>query len=318
MQVTQRTSSWIMLHIWIRHELHIHDFKDTMQVTQRTNAWVWVQMDMNTSRTPYTPLERHNASHATDECMSVCVNGIYTYEYVTNSIHTILKTQCKSRNGQMHACMCKWISIYISIYSHLSHIRSRLVELMFPPKICLGVHKISALISSDAHPNHADIDTDLDVQSSRHMRTAILYMQRAAFSRKWCLSPKRYSLCISLCMGVVTNAWVYPCDINLQIHPHTHTQRYTQIALNAWVYQCEFHLQIHLVRKKPLPPGEFLWWVVSKSRNQKKRFPPEEEPPKLINFGGCFSGEFLSPRVFVLKKIKKKPPPGGGGSFSST
>ena len=48
-----------------------------------------------------------------DECMSVCANG---YECVTNSIYTTLKTQCKSRNGQMHECMCKWISIHTYEY----------------------------------------------------------------------------------------------------------------------------------------------------------------------------------------------------------
>jgi len=33
--------------------------------------------------------------------------------------------------------------------------------------------------------------------------------------------------------------------------------------------------------------------VVSKPKSQKKRTPPEEQPPKLINFGGCSSGGVL-------------------------
>jgi len=55
--------------------------------------------------------------------------------------------------------------------------------------------------------------------------------------------------------------------------------------------------------------------VVSKSRNQKKRFPPEEEPPKLINFGGCFSGEFLFLRVLGLETTQQRTPHGGGGAL---
>jgi len=72
---------------------------------------------------------------------------------------------------------------------------------------------------------------------------------------------------------------------------------------------------INVDRKNPPPQGGFPIYYVPWSRTGRKRTPPEEPPPKLINFVGGFSGEVLFLLVLDLGTYQIGNPPGGGGSF---
>jgi len=59
----------------------------------------------------------------------------------------------------------------------------------------------------------------------------------------------------------------------------------------------------------------FLSWVLSKPRTRRKRIPPEEQPHKLINFGGCSSGGSYGSGFLIWKPPSKEIPPWGLVSF---
>ena len=70
-----------------------------------------------------------------------------------------------------------------------------------------------------------------------------------------------------------------------------------------------------LIGRNPPRRGGILWWVVSKPRTQRKRTPLEEQPPKLINFGGCSSCGVLFLQVLDLETTQQRNPPGGVRRF---
>jgi len=62
--------------------------------------------------------------------------------------------------------------------------------------------------------------------------------------------------------------------------------------------------------------GEWICWVVSKPRNRRKSHPPEEQPPKLIDFGGL-KGDSSSSSFLIWDPPNKETPPGGSCSRSN-
>jgi len=86
---------------------------------------------------------------------------------------------------------------------------------------------------------------------------------------------------------------------------------------------CDFKNLYYFNCKSPPVGGGVLCWVVSKATTWRKRNPPEEQTPRLINFGGCFSGRILFLRVMdhsffrfgnhpKKKIIRGETLPGGG------
>ena len=73
-----------------------------------------------------------------------------------------------------------------------------------------------------------------------------------------------------------------------------------------------------LIEKKPRPPGGFFdgWFPHQEPGGRgppMKNNPHEEQPPTLINFGGCSSGGILFLRVLDLETTHQRNSPGGGG-----
>jgi len=77
-----------------------------------------------------------------------------------------------------------------------------------------------------------------------------------------------------------------------------------------------------LIEKKPRPPGGFFdgWFPHQEPGGRgppMKNNPHEEQPPTLINFGGCSSGGILFLRVLDLETTHQRNSPGGGGVLST-
>jgi len=57
--------------------------------------------------------------------------------------------------------------------------------------------------------------------------------------------------------------------------------------------------------------------LASQTHNPEEEGPSEEQPPNLIDFRSCSSGEVFFLRIFGLKPTQQKKTPGGGGLYKS-